>query len=150
TLLRWLAGKILSHSSPRLPVFLELKSVNKKLFKDCRGSLSELIFEQAIAHFLHLEHEPERECLRVEFMARLAKHQAAIFMDGLDEVRNMDFFEELCQAINAFIASDHGRNLLIISARPYALEVRFQGAREMEIEPLNQRQIDAFLHHYYD
>ncbi|HKX27882.1 MAG TPA: HEAT repeat domain-containing protein, partial [Blastocatellia bacterium] len=150
TLLRWLAGKILNQHSSRLPVFLELKSLNKRLFDDCRGNLSDLIFEQAIAHFLHLEHDAERECLKAEFTARLAKHQAAIFLDGLDEVRNTDFFEGLCQALKSFIASNYGRNLLIISTRPYALEVRFQDATEMEIEPLNQRQVEAFLHHYYD
>ena len=149
TLLRWLAGKAPNDNSPRLPVFLELKSINKKLFNACQGNLTELLFEIAIAQPLHFDHRSECESLKAEFMERLAQHQVAIFLDGLDEVRNTVFFEELCRSIDAFIGSDYGRNLLIISTRPYALDVRFQDAKEMEIQPLNQDKIAAFLHHYY-
>ncbi|MDQ3011711.1 MAG: NACHT domain-containing protein, partial [Acidobacteriota bacterium] len=148
TLLRWLGGKALTNAH-RLPVFLELKSINQKLFDDCRGSLAELLFEQAIAPLLHFEHPSERERLKAEFTAKLAKLQVAVFLDGLDEVRNAEFFRPLCDGINHFIGSEYGRNLLIISTRPYALDVRFQDAKEMEIAPLNQRQTADFLRHYY-
>jgi len=150
TLLRWLVGKVLHDHPGQLPVFLELKSINKKLFEDCRGGLVELLFEQAITPLLHFEHSSERELLKAEFRALLAKHQVAIFLDGLDEIRNAEFFHSLCETLNQFIGSAYGRNLLIISTRPYALDVRFQDAKEMEIAPLNQSQIAEFLHHYYD
>jgi energy-coupling factor transporter ATP-binding protein EcfA2 len=150
TLLRWLVGKALNDASPCLPVFLELKSVNEELFKACQGKLIELLFELAIAQPLHFERQSECEYLKAEFMERLAQRQVAIFLDGLDEVRNTVFFEELCRSIDSFIGSDYGRNLLIVSTRPYALDVLFQDTKEMEIQPLNQDQIAAFLHHYYD
>jgi hypothetical protein len=150
TLLRWLVGKALNDASPCLPVFLELKSINEELFKACQGKLIELLFELAIAQPLHFEHQSECEYLKAEFMERLARRQVAIFLDGLDEVRNTVFFEELCRSIDSFIGSDYGRNLLIVSTRPYALDVLFQDTKEMEIQPLNQDQIAAFLHHYYD
>ncbi|MBS1789644.1 MAG: NACHT domain-containing protein [Acidobacteria bacterium] len=148
TLLRWLVGKTLNNSH-RLPVFLELKSINQKLFDDCRGNLVELLFNQAISPLLHSEHLSERESLKAEFTTRLAKHQVAVFLDGPDEVRNTEFFRSLCDSINRFIGSDYGRSPLIISTRPYALDVRFQDAKEMEIAPLKQRQTADFLRHYY-
>src|SRR5262245_66548147 len=43
TLLRWLARRCLDDGAPRLPVFLELKSINKKLFDDCGGNLGDLL-----------------------------------------------------------------------------------------------------------
>jgi len=150
TLLRWLVGKALNDASPCLPVFLELKSINEELFKACQGKLIELLFELAIAQPLHFERQSECEYLKAEFMERLAQRQVAIFLDGLDEVRNTVFFEELCRSIDSFIGSDYGRNLLIVSTRPYALDALFQDTKEMEIQPLNQDQIAAFLHHYYD
>src|SRR5215475_3525127 len=150
TLLRWLVGKALNDASPCLPVFLELKSINEELFKACQGKLIELLFELAIAQPLHFERQSECEYLKAEFMERLAQRQVAIFLDGLDEVRNTVFFEELCRSIDSFIGSDYGRNLLIVSTRPYALDAPFQDTKEMEIQPLNQDQIAAFLHHYYD
>jgi energy-coupling factor transporter ATP-binding protein EcfA2 len=150
TLLRWLVGKALNDASRCLPVFLELKSINEELFKACQGKLIELLFELAIAQPLHFERQSECEYLKAEFMERLAQRQVAIFLDGLDEVRNTVFFEELCRSIDSFIGSDYGRNLLIVSTRPYALDAPFQDTKEMEIQPLNQDQIAAFLHHYYD
>src|SRR5262249_5670019 len=114
------------------------------------GDLNELLFKRAVAPLLHFEDVSERKRLKTDFTARLAKHQMAIFLDGLDEVRNSNFYSGLCQAINHFIGSDYGRNLLIISTRPYALDIRFQDAKEMEIAPLNPSQVAEFLHHYYD
>src|SRR5215470_17049582 len=85
TLLRWLAGKALNDDSPRLPVFLELKSINEELFKACQGKLIELLFELTIARSLHFDHRSECESLKAEFMESLAQHRVAIFLDGLDE-----------------------------------------------------------------
>jgi HEAT repeat protein len=149
TLLRWLARTCLDENAPRLPVFLELKSINKKLFDDCGGNLGDLLFEQAVAPLLHFADQPERATLKSAFITRLAAHRVAIFIDGLDEVRNTDFFAPLCEAINGFLDSSYGRNLLLISTRPYALDVRFRNAQEMEIAPLNQAQVADFLKHYY-
>jgi HEAT repeat protein/energy-coupling factor transporter ATP-binding protein EcfA2 len=149
TLLRWLAGRCLEDNSPHLPVFLELKSINKKLFDACSGNLRDLLFEQAVAHLLHFADQSERAALKAAFTDRLDAGRAAIFLDGLDEVRNADFFVPLCESINRFLDSPYGRNLLLISTRPYALDVRFRDAQEMEIAPLNQAQVADFLKHYY-
>jgi HEAT repeat protein len=149
TLLRWLAGRYLDNSALRLPVFLELKSITKKLFDDCGGNLGDLLFEQAVAPLLHFTDQQERATLKSAFTARLAAHRVVIFLDGLDEVRNTDFFAPLCEAINRFLDSPYGQNLLLISTRPYALDMRFRDAREMEIAPLNRAQITDFLKHYY-
>src|SRR5262245_1034765 len=63
TLLRWLARRCLDDGAPRLPVFLELKSINKKLFDDCGCDLGDLLFEQAVTPLLHFADQPERATL---------------------------------------------------------------------------------------
>ncbi|MCI0350919.1 MAG: HEAT repeat domain-containing protein, partial [Acidobacteriales bacterium] len=148
TLLRWLAGRCLDDNSPRLPVFLELKSINKKLFDDCGGNLGDLLFEQVIVPLLHFADQREREALKSAFIVLLAANHTAIFLDGLDEIRKSKFFKPLCEAINRFLDSPYGRNLLLISTRPYALDAQFS-AKEMEIAPLNRAQVTDFLKHYY-
>src|SRR5262249_43784438 len=85
TLLRWLARRCLDDKAQRLPVFLELKSVTKKLFNNCRGDLGNLLFEQAVSPLLHIANDVERATLKSAFINCLASHRVAIFLDGLDE-----------------------------------------------------------------
>jgi hypothetical protein len=147
TLLRYLALKTLEEGK-RFPVFLELKSVSPKAFHDAGEDLATLIFEKAIAEPLHLS-PAEGETFKEHFFARLAAGEARCFLNGLDEVRGSEFFPNLCQAVNQLVGSSYGKNNLVISTRPYALQTRFEGLKEMEIAPLSRKQINEFLDHYY-
>lgn len=148
TLIKYLALKTLGESQ-YLPVLLELKSINQQSFAEAGGDLVELLFEEAVAGPLPLRTEEERERLKTFFLSAVRNGEAAIFLDGLDEVRGEKFFPALCKSVNAFTRSAHSHNILILTARPYALETRFEGLTEMEIAPLSPRQVQDFLNHYY-
>jgi predicted NACHT family NTPase len=145
TLLRYLALKTLEEGK-RFPVFLELKSVSPKAFHDAGEDLTALLFEKAIVEPLHLS-PVERETFKEHFLARLAAGEARLFLDGLDEVRGAEFFPSLCRAVNQLVGSTYRHNDLVISTRPYALQTRFEGLKEMEIAPLSPKQINEFLDH---
>lgn len=147
TLLKYLTWKALSDNQG-LPVFLELKSLTGNLFSKTEGSFAELLFNEGVSRFLNLN-QAERRLFRDHFLKCLQDHEVIIFIDGLDEVSGSEFFEALCQSVNGFLRSTYSNNLVIISTRPYALQTRFEGLREMEIAPLNNRQIREFLVHYF-
>ncbi len=145
TLLRYLTLRALKDG--RLPLFLELKTVNEDDFKQARNSLSQLLFDKSVAPSLNLQGS-ERERLQEYFLARLRAGDAAIFLDGLDEVRGTSFFPTLRTAVSEFVRSD-SRNVVVVSTRPYAFQTNIQGLQEMEIAPLSRRQVEEFLKHYY-
>jgi HEAT repeat protein len=145
TLLRYLALKTIDQ---RLPVFLELKTISEGDFQEARNNLAELLFNKTIAGALHLS-EAERDRLEKYFFTRLLAGEVSIFLDGLDEVRGTNFFSTLCAAADQFVRSEYRNNALIISTRPYALPIRLEGLKEMEIAPLSERQVEEFLKHYY-
>jgi|GEM_PF-1176572 len=147
TLLKYLANKILEEEK-RLPVFLELKTVTKDDLNNANKDLAELLFNKTVVKNLHLGKE-QNEQLKKIFLEELKSNNAAIFLDGFDEVRDGNLFTELCQSIHSFVRSDFGQNLLIVSTRPYALNRIALDLEQMEIAPLNQRQIEAFLNAYY-
>jgi HEAT repeat protein len=146
TLLRYLALRILR--GERLPVFLELKSVSEADFARAGNDLVQLLFDKQLGGALRLQ-PSERHRLSAQFGALLAAGNVAIFLDGLDEVRGAGFFPALCTAVSDFVHSDYRNNSLVISTRPYALQVRLEGLKEMEIAPLTQQQVEEFLDHYY-
>ncbi|HKP85597.1 MAG TPA: HEAT repeat domain-containing protein [Blastocatellia bacterium] len=150
TLLRFLALQIITEEKEpkRLPIFLELKTVTEDDFKRAGNKLADLLFDKAVAGFLSLD-AAQCEQFKKHFFARLAKGEVAIFLDGLDEVRGASFFNALCQSVNWFINSAYRENSVIISTRPYALQSRFESLKKMEINPLDERQIEEFLNHYY-
>lgn len=147
TLLKYLTLKTLG-GGQRLPIFLELKTISKESFQQANNNLGELLADKAISY---LKRFGPAGCasFRQFFFDCLAAGKVTIFLDGLDEVRGSDFFTILCNAINEFKQSDFGNNTMIISTRPYALQARIEGLREMEIVPLNNEQIRDFLIHYY-
>ncbi|MBA3240737.1 MAG: HEAT repeat domain-containing protein [Acidobacteria bacterium] len=147
TLLRYLALKTLK-GGKYLPVFLELKTVSEEAFKQAQGNLASLLFDKVIASVLHLQ-VGERERFDEFFRERLAAGDVAIFLDGLDEVRGTGFFPALCNSVGEFVRSAYRHNTLILSTRPNAMRTRFEGLKEMEIAPLDHRQIEEFLTHYY-
>nr|MDQ3805458.1 HEAT repeat domain-containing protein [Acidobacteriota bacterium] len=147
TLLKYLAWKTLEDGA-RLPVFLELKGVTEAAFARSENSLAGLLFEAAVAGPLRLT-PTERERLRELFHGRLGAGGVAVFLDGLDEVRGADFFPRLRESVGEFLRSTHPDNSLLISTRPYALQARFEGLKQMEIAPLGDDQIEEFFAHYY-
>ncbi|HYV12471.1 MAG TPA: HEAT repeat domain-containing protein, partial [Pyrinomonadaceae bacterium] len=148
TLLKYLVLRTLKEEK-RFPVHLELKTINRQLFTELKEDLAELLFEKAVAGLLQLKNSEERVVFRNFFFELLKRGEVSIFLDGLDEVHGEEFFPNLCKSINAFMRSIYRHNDLVITTRPYALVTRFEGMVEMEIAPLNQRQIQAFLDHYY-
>jgi predicted NACHT family NTPase len=146
TLARWLAGQELRHAD-HLPVFLELKTISARAFDEADGDLAELIFNRELAQPLDLD-KAEQQYLSAAFRERLHKGEVTIILDGLDEVSGADYFKRLCAAVNGFNAK-YRECRSLITTRPYALQTRFEGLKEMEIAPLNDRQIAEFLDYYY-
>lgn len=147
TLLKYLTLESLKRGE-RFPIFLELKTISEQAITEAKGKLSELLFEQAVAKPLHL-YPREYEILKRLFFDHLAASEVSIFLDGLDEVSGTEFYTRLCSLISDFTHSDYRDNDLILSTRPYALQVRFEGLNELEIAPLNQQQMEDFVSHYY-
>ena len=52
---------------------------------------------------------------RREARSLIWHHKVVAFLDGLDEVRGKSFFTDLCQCINGFVSSTHGKNSLFLS-----------------------------------
>jgi len=145
TLLRYLTFQALKENK-RLPLFLELKTVGKDDFEKAHN-LADLLFEKAICGQSRLD-DAQRRKLKDYFLARLDAGEAAVFLDGLDEL-SREAFDDLCNEVNEFVRSTHRDNLLMISTRPYALRSQFDGVEQMEIAPLDQRQVEQFIEHYY-
>jgi HEAT repeat protein len=131
----------------RLPVFLELKQLTAVDFQQAQGQLEHLLFNKAISAAIK-PGEAEYGALKDRFLAMLREGRVAIFLDGLDEVSGASFFQDLQRAITNFLHSVYGANIVIISTRPFALR-QFGDAKMMEIQPLNPRQIEQFIEHYY-
>jgi HEAT repeat protein len=151
TLLRYLVYRTLQLGE-RLPVFLELKNVERADLERAENNLAELIFLRALPSSLY-ENETERKTLRKDFFDRLKVGRVSIFLDGLDEVSGTDFFKEIRQSFRDFLdTAEYQNNILILSTRPYALRDRFSRdeAQEMEIAPLNEEQVKQFIEHYYE
>ncbi len=146
TLARWLTRQELQHED-HLPVFLELKTISARAFDEADGDLVELIFNRELAQPLDLN-KAEQQHLSAAFRERLRKGEATIILDGLDEVSGTDYFKRLCAAVNGFNAK-YRQCRLLITTRPYALQTRFDNLKEMEIAPLNDRQIAEFLDYYF-
>src|SRR5262245_22762179 len=152
TLMRWLALQVCDNEPKRIPIFVEMKGLNKKSFKGADVRLESVLFDHAATELLKKPdaNEAERERLQDEFARRLESGEVVALLDGLDEVRGWEkHFTHLCDSINRFV-EDHGNNLMIISSRPFALrDRRFGKAEEMEIAPFNRDQIAIFLDHYF-
>lgn len=150
TLLRYLAYKTLEEGE-KLPLFLELKTIEKRDFDAAQGRLPDLIFDMALAKGV-CDTNSDREVMREEFYQRLRAGRVSVFLDGLDEVSGKEFFGALRQSVKDFLQnSEYRQNNLYVSTRPYALRDRFSRdeAQEMEIAPFNQEQIEQFINHYY-
>lgn len=147
TLLKYLIGSILEEKK-RFPVFLELKTLTHEDLRENSNNLANLLFAAGVSKSIHLSNEEESR-LKEVFFKELRANNVFIFLDGFDEIRDEDSSTMLSNSIEAFIHSNYGKNALIISTRPYALNRVKGNLEQMEISPLNQRQIEKFLKVYY-
>jgi HEAT repeat protein len=150
TLLRHLTYKTLK-AKDNLPVFLELKTIEKAHFDSVQGDIAELLFERVVAKFT-CESETDYDLMRKEFYEKLKVGSVSIFLDGLDELSGEEFFSALCRAVQEFLQNSLYQQISIfISARPHVLLGHFGRGelQEMEIAPFNNEQIEIFISHYY-
>jgi len=151
TLMKYLALKSMLDEEC-LPLFLELNTVDDSDFADPLGNIPELLFAKSLAETV-CETDSDRSLLRAGFYKKLSAGEAAIFLDGLDEVSGTDFFDKLRLSVKDFLRhDDYRKNRVFMSSRPYALLDHFgrDEAREYEILPLDRGQIEKFVRHYYD
>lgn len=149
TLLKYLAQQTLRNDGDRWVVFIELKTIRTEDLHESRN-LPELLFAKAVAEPSSLV-GPERERFYEEFLGMLKAGRASLYLDGLDEVRHQSLFGDLCSALSEFAGNDlFKHNTLIISTRPFGLHRASLGdLQQLEIQPLDTRQIEDFLHNYY-
>ena len=124
--MRWLALQVCDNDPKRIPIFVEMKGLNKELFKGADVRLESVLFDHAATELLKKPdaNEAGRGRLQEEFARRLESGEIVALLDGLDEVRGWEkHFTHLCDSINRFV-EDHGNNLMIISSRPFALRDR--------------------------
>jgi HEAT repeat protein/predicted NACHT family NTPase len=154
TLLKYLA--LQAHESDKwLVVWLELKAVNKPLFTYAEKSATRhgtlILLEVWLQHLkaqLSLN-SAEIKLLREDLQERLKTHQIAVFLDGFDEVQDGQLERGLNKCVAEFTSASASSPLLI-STRPYAQNrLGKERLQELEIEPLDQVRIEAFLNCYY-
>jgi len=151
TLMKYLALKTMIDKDS-LPLFLELNTVDDADFATAHGNIPELLFSKSLAETV-CETDSDRSLLRAGFYKKLRAGEAAIFLDGLDEVSGTGFFDELRLSVKDFLRhDDYRKNRVFMSSRPYALLDDFghDEAREYEILPLDRGQIERFVRHYHD
>jgi HEAT repeat protein/energy-coupling factor transporter ATP-binding protein EcfA2 len=155
TLLKYLALQA-QEKEKRLAVWLELKEITKPLFDQAEIdaaqsgylTLTELWLKHLKIKLRRLSDE-EIKLLRAYWQERFNANEVMVLLDGFDELRDETIERSLAICIEDFASAAHG-NVLLISTRPYAQDKLGKGQlRELEIEPLNQHQIEAFLNCYY-
>lgn len=139
----------------RLAAWLELKAIDKPLFAEAekaaahKGNL--LLQELWLKHLtvqLSLSNV-EIDLLRRYWQERFVANEIAVLLDGFDELQDEAIERSLNKCVREFASALHD-NTLLISTRPYAQhKLGSEHLQELEIEPLNRRQIEAFLNCYY-
>jgi HEAT repeat protein/energy-coupling factor transporter ATP-binding protein EcfA2 len=154
TLLKYLALRA-QEKEKRLAAWFDLKLIDESLFaravKAAEHAGSLILPELWLNHVqTQLALNPaELELLRAHWQERFKAGEVVVLLDGFDELQDETIERSLRSCIGAF-TSILRDNTLVISTRPYAQhKLGGEGLREMEIEPLNQRQIKAFLNCYY-
>jgi hypothetical protein len=92
TLMRWLALQVCDNDPKCIPIFVEMKGLNKESFKGADIRLDSVLFDHAATELLK---KPDangagRERLRDEFARRLESGEIVALLDGLDEVRGWE------------------------------------------------------------
>lgn len=154
TLLKYLALQA-QEKEERLVVWLELKTIDKPLLHQAEIASAQhgtLIIEQLWLGHTKAQlalNEAETEVLRKYWYEKLKANEIVVLLDGFDELQDGEIERGLNKCIREFASALHD-NILLISTRPYAQhKLVKEHLQELEIEPLNGRQIGAFLLCYY-
>jgi HEAT repeat protein/type II secretory pathway predicted ATPase ExeA len=154
TLLKYLALQALEKEK-RLTIWIELKAIDKPLFAQAEevavreGNL--ILVELWLKHLktqLSLS-DADTQLLREHWREKFKANEIAVLLDGFDELQDEAIEHSLNKCVREFASASHD-NTLLISTRPYAQhKLGKELLQELEIEPLDQRQIEAFLNCYY-
>jgi len=154
TLFKYLA-LLAAEKEKRLAVWLELKAVDKSLFAEAEKAAARngnLLLQELCLRHLKIQLSlsgAELDLLRRHWQKRFRANEVAVLLDGFDELQDEVIERSLNKCIREFASALHD-NTLLISTRPYARhKLGSEGLRELEIEPLNRRQVEAFLNCYY-
>jgi len=153
TLLKYLA--LQTHEQGRLAVWLELKAIDRPLFAQAEAVAAHsghLILAELWLKHLQTQLSlsvAEIKILRAHWQEKFQAHEITVLLDGFDELQDEAIERSLNKCVDQFVSALHD-NTLLISTRPYAQErLGHERLQELEIEPLNQREIEAFLNCYY-
>jgi len=154
TLFKYLALESLATHNT-LVVWFELKALTKGLFERAESIAAEagtLILEELWLAYLIPQLSltaDEQNYLRDHWAKKLASGELLVLMDGFDELQDEDLESSLNKCINQFVSALHN-NTLLVTTRPYAQrKLGAEGFEELQIEPLNDTQVAAFLNSYY-
>lgn len=154
TLFKYLA-LLAAEKERRFAVWLELKAIDKSLFAEAEKAAARngnLLLQELCLRHLKIQlslSDAELDLLRRHWQERFRADEIAILLDGFDELQDEAIERSLNKCIREFASALHD-NALLISTRPYAQhKLGSEHLRELEIEPLNRRQIEAFLNCYY-
>lgn len=154
TLFKYLA-LLASEKERRFAVWLELKAIDKSLFAEAEKAAERngnLLLQELCLRHLKIQlllSGAELDLLRRHWQERFWANEVTVLLDGFDELQDEAIERSLNRCIREFASALHD-NTLLISTRPYAQhKLGSEGLRELEIEPLNRRQVEAFLNCYY-
>jgi HEAT repeat protein len=154
TLLKYLALRAQGEEQ-RLAVWLELKAIDKSLFAEAEKAAArggKLILQELWLMHMRTQlmlTDAEVGILREYWQEKFRANEIAVLLDGFDELQDESVELSLNKCIREFASAAHD-NTLLISTRPYAQhKLGKERLQELEIEPLNQSQIQAFLNCYY-
>jgi HEAT repeat protein len=154
TLLKYLALQAQGNEKS-LTIWLELKAIDKPLFAEAEKAAAQdghLILQELWLKYLKTQlllRDAEINLLREYWQEKFKATEIAIFLDGFDELQDEMIERSLNKCVREIASASHD-NTLLISTRPYAQhKLGKEHLQELEIEPLNQRQIEAFLDCYY-
>lgn len=153
TLLKYLA--LQAQEQERLAVWLELKAIDRPLFAQAEAAAARnghLILPELWLKHLQTQlslSAADIQLLRAHWQEKFQAHEIVVLLDGFDELQDEAIQRSLNKCVGQFASALHD-NTLLISTRPYAqARLGHERLQELEIEPLNQRQIEAFLNCYY-
>jgi HEAT repeat protein len=154
TLLKYLALRA-QETGELLVVWLELKAIGKPLFAQAEEAAAQdghLILQELWLKYLKAQLslcEAEIHLCRDHWQEKLKANEIAVLLDGFDELQDEGIEGSLNKCVREFASGVHD-NTLLISTRPYAEhKVGTERLQELEIQPLTQHQIEAFLDCYY-
>lgn len=154
TLLKYLA--LQAHEREKwLVVWLELKAIEKPLLIQAEEEAARdgnLMLKELWLRHLKIQlslSDAEVRLLSEYWQEKLRANEIVVLLDGFDEIHDEALERGLNKCVREF-ASAPQSGPLFISTRPYAQQrLGNERMQELEIEPLDQGQVEAFLNCYY-